>query len=67
MSASPSESAAEWAIDVRGMTKRFDGRTVEYRSLAEISTALAVGYAAENSSARRPTTTLVRFSRDGAG
>jgi hypothetical protein len=45
----------------------FEGRSIEYRSLAEISTALAVGYAAENSSARRPTITLVRFSREGAG
>ena len=45
----------------------FEGRSIEYRSLVEISTALAAGYAAENSSARRPTTTLVRFSRDGAG
>ena len=41
----------------------FDGRTVEYRSLAEISTALAAGYAAENSSARRPSTTLASFTR----
>ena len=45
----------------------FEGRSIEYRSLAEISTALAAGYAAENSSARRPTITLVRFSREGAG
>jgi hypothetical protein len=45
----------------------FEGRSIEYRSLAEISTALATGYAAENSSTRRPTTTLVRFSREGTG
>ena len=45
----------------------FEGRSIEYRSLAEISTALAAGYAAENSSTRRPTTTLVRFSREGTG
>jgi hypothetical protein len=44
-----------------------EGRSIEYRSLAEISTALVAGYAAENSSARRPTITLVRFSREGAG
>ena len=44
-----------------------EGRSIEYRSLAEISTALVAGYAAENSSARRPTITLVRFSRQGAG
>jgi hypothetical protein len=45
----------------------FEGRSIEYRSLAEISTALAAGYAAENSSARRPTNTFARFSREGAG
>ena len=28
MSASSSDSAGGWAIDVRGMTKRFDTRTV---------------------------------------
>lgn len=41
----------------------FEGRTVEYRSLAEISAALATGYAAENSSARRPSTTFASFTR----
>ena len=41
----------------------FDGRTVDYRSLSEISTALAAGYAAENSSARRPSTTFASFTR----
>ncbi len=41
----------------------FDGRAVEYRSLAEISTALAAGYAAENSAARRPSTTFASFTR----
>ena len=41
----------------------FEGRTVEYRSLVEISTALAAGYAAENSSARRPNTTFASFTR----
>lgn len=41
----------------------FDGRTVEYRSLAEISAALAAGYAAENSGARRPSATLASFTR----
>jgi len=45
----------------------FEGRSIEYRSLAEISAALAAGYAAENSSTRRPMTTLVRFSREGTG
>ena len=42
----------------------FDGRTVEYRSLAEISQALTAGYAAENPTQRRPGITLVRFTRD---
>ena len=44
----------------------FEGRTVEYRSLAEISTALAAGYTAENSSARRPSTTFASFTRGDA-
>lgn len=41
----------------------FEGRTVEYRSLAEISTALAAGYAAENSAVRRPAITFASFTR----
>lgn len=41
----------------------FDGRTVEYRSLDEIARALTAGHAAENAAARRPTMTLVSFSR----
>ena len=41
----------------------FEGRSIEYRSLAEISTALAAGYAAENSAVRRPSTTLASFTR----
>ena len=44
----------------------FDGRTVEYRSLAEISAALTAGYGAENSAARRPGITLASFSRAGS-
>ena len=43
----------------------FEGRSIEYRSLAEINTALAAGYAAENSSTRRPTTTFASFTRQG--
>jgi hypothetical protein len=43
----------------------FEGRTVEYRSLAEIAQALAAGYAAENQAQRRPCVTLARFTRDG--
>ena len=42
----------------------FEGRTVEYRSLAEIGQALAAGYAAENPAQRRPCVTLARFTRD---
>ncbi|MBX6746440.1 MAG: hypothetical protein IRY87_30760 [Acetobacteraceae bacterium] len=41
----------------------FEGRTVEYRSLAEISTALSAGYAAENSAVRRPSITFASFTR----
>lgn len=43
----------------------FEGRTVEYRSLAEISAALTAGHGAENSAARRPGITLASFSRGG--
>jgi hypothetical protein len=43
----------------------FEGRSIEYRSLAEISTALATGYTTENSSVRRPTTTFASFTRQG--
>ena len=42
----------------------FEGRTVEYRSLAEIGQALAAGYAAEHPAQRRPYVTLARFTRD---
>ena len=42
----------------------FEGRTVEYRSLAEIGQALAAGYATENPAQRRPGVTLARFTRD---
>jgi hypothetical protein len=42
----------------------FEGRTVEYRSLAEIAQALAAGYAAEHPAQRRPCVTLARFTRD---
>ena len=44
----------------------FDGRTVEYRSLAEIGTALAALYAAQiDTTARRPNVTYASFSRGG--
>jgi hypothetical protein len=45
----------------------FEGRTVEYRSLAEISAALTAGYGAENSAARRPGITLACFSWGRSG
>jgi hypothetical protein len=41
----------------------FDGRTVEYRTLDEIARALAAGYGAGNSTARRPGVTFASFSR----
>ena len=48
-----------------GVTRvTFEGRTVEYRSLAEIAQALAAGYAAEHPAQRRPCVTLARFTRD---
>ena len=42
----------------------FEGRTVEYRSLAEIGQALAAGHAAVHPAQRRPCVTLARFTRD---
>jgi hypothetical protein len=44
----------------------FEGRTIEYRSLAELAQALAAGYAAENPAAKPPSVTLVSFSRGTA-
>ena len=41
----------------------FDGRTVEYRTLAEIGAALAAGDARENPATRRPSLNLACFSR----
>ena len=43
-----------------------DGRSVEYRSLAEIGAALTAGYGAESGSARRPGLTLASFTRGSA-
>ena len=43
----------------------YEGRTVEYRALADIAAALAAGHAAEVSTARRPGVTLASFSREG--
>lgn len=44
----------------------FDGRTVEYRTLAEICTVLTAGYGAESGGARRPVVTLASFARGSA-
>ncbi len=41
----------------------YEGRTIQYRGLDEISRALGVGYATENSATRRPSTTLASFTR----
>jgi hypothetical protein len=43
----------------------FDGRTVEYRSIEEMSVVLAAGYGAENVQARRPSATFASFTREG--
>ena len=44
----------------------FEGRKIEYRALPDIARALAAGYAAENSAARRPGTTFASFGRGTA-
>jgi len=43
----------------------FEGRTVEYRALADIAAALAAGHAAEIGTARRQSVTFAGFSRSG--
>ena len=60
--------AAVLAAAFTGNTTRltFDGRTVEYRSLDELGRALSVLHAVENTSARRPSVTFARFSREGS-
>ncbi len=57
--------AAALAAAYTGGTTRvtFDGRTVEYRSLDELGRALVVLRGAEAATARRPSATLVSFSR----
>jgi len=44
----------------------FDGRRVDYRSLADIAAALTAGYAAEVGAARRPSVAFACFSREGS-
>jgi len=60
--------AAVLAAAFTGGTTRvtFDGRTVEYRSIAELGRALSVLHAAENAAARRPSVTFASFSREGS-
>ena len=41
----------------------YEGRTIQYRGLDEISRALAVGYATENGTTRRPSITFASFTR----
>jgi len=43
----------------------FEGRTVEYRALADIAAALAAGHAAEIGTTRRPSVTFAGFLRSG--
>lgn len=63
-----SRGAALAAAYTGGTTRvSFDGRTVEYRNLDEISRALAALHGAENAAVRRPGVTLVSFSRGGGG
>jgi hypothetical protein len=61
-------SAAALAAAYTGGTTRvsFDGRTVEYRSLDELGRALSALHGAENATARRPSVTLVSFTRGNA-
>jgi hypothetical protein len=68
--AQPSSSRWRGLADAfTGGTTRvsIDGRSVEYRSLDDIARALAAGYGAENSTARRPSITLASFTREGTG
>lgn len=63
--AQPANShAAALAAAYLGGTLRVtvDGRTVEYRSISEIATALGVLYAATASTARRPSAAVARLS-----
>ena len=67
--AQPATSRAQTlATAFTGGTTRvtFDGRTVEYRSLAELGRALSVLHAAENTAARRPSVTFASFSHEGS-
>jgi ABC-2 type transport system ATP-binding protein len=58
MSASPSDSADNWAIDVRGMTKRFDGRTVVNQIDLRVREGQIYGFLGPNGSGK---TTFIRM------
>jgi hypothetical protein len=60
--------AAALASAYTGGTTRvtFEGRTVEYRSLDDLGRALTALHGAEVTTARRPSMTLVSFSRGGS-
>jgi ABC-2 type transport system ATP-binding protein len=58
MSVSPSDSAASWAIDVRGMTKRFDGRTVVNQINLRVREGQIYGFLGPNGSGK---TTFIRM------
>lgn len=61
-----SRAAVLAAAYTSGTTRvSFDGRTVEYRTLDELSRALVALHGAEHSTARRPSVTLASFSREG--
>lgn len=58
------EGRALAAAYTSGTTRvTFEGRTVEYRSLAEIGAAIVALHAAENPTERRPSVTYARFER----
>jgi ABC-2 type transport system ATP-binding protein len=58
MSASSSDSAASWAIDVRGMTKRFDTRTVVNQIDLRVREGQIYGFLGPNGSGK---TTFIRM------
>ena len=68
LSQPPESRAATLAAAYTSGTTRvsFEGRTVEYRSLEEISRALCILYGTEMLTSRRPSVTLASFSRDGS-
>ena len=55
MSASSSDSAGGWAIDVRGMTKRFDTRTVVNQINLRVREGQIYGFLGPNGSGKSTT------------